>query len=99
MLLSVKTPSASSMTFFRFMPEKSSGIMGADIATTNANILTVHPASGTVTWKCSAIRGRIPITPISVLMIPKTPAVRMNTSKAPESGFNLLVCLINYMVL
>ena len=99
MLLSVKTPSASSMTFFRFMPEKSSGIMGADIATTNANILTVHPALGTVTWKCSAIRGRIPITPISVLMIPKTPAVRMNTSKAPESGFNLLVCLINYMVL
>ena len=47
-LLNVNNPSASIITFFRLIPENSKGVMGADIATTSANILTVQPASGKV---------------------------------------------------
>lgn len=70
-LLIVKTSSANSITFLRFIPENSRGVTGADKATTKANTLTVQPASGTVTLKVSAIKGYMPITPISVLIIPK----------------------------
>lgn len=48
-LLNVNNPSASIITFFRLIPENSKGVMGADIATTSANMLSVQPASGTVT--------------------------------------------------
>ena len=83
-LLSVNNPNASNMTFFRFTPENNNGVTGADAATTSAKILTVQPACGTETSKVSAIRGRIPTTPISVFIIPNTPTVRINTSKPPE---------------
>ena len=83
-LLSVNNPNASNMTFFRFTPKNNNGVTGADAATTSAKILTVQPACGTETSKVSAIRGRIPTTPISVFIIPNTPTVRINTSKPPE---------------
>jgi len=34
--------------------------------------------------KVSAIKGRIPTTPISVFIMPNTPTVRIKTSKPPE---------------
>lgn len=80
MLPAVNNPSASSMTVRRSVPENNSGITGAETATTSAKTPTVHPACGTVTPKVSAICGIIPTMPISVLMMPKTPKVRIATS-------------------
>jgi hypothetical protein len=75
-----KTPSTSNITFFRFIPENNKGIVGPDTAITSAKRLTSNPAFDTLTSKCSAREGSIPITPISVLIIPKTPIVNMNMS-------------------
>ena len=83
-LAAVKRPSAASITFFLSNREKKSGITGAESATIPAKILTVHPASGTVTPKVSAMSGMIPTTPISVLMMPKTPKVSSSTSSCPS---------------
>jgi len=91
-LLSVNNPSASSITFFRLIPENNKGVTGAEAATTNAKTLTVQPACGTETLKASAIKGRIPTTPISVFIMPNTPTVRIKTSKPPELSFNLFFC-------
>ena len=41
-LLNVNNPSASIITFFRLIPENSKGVMGADIATTSANICLLY---------------------------------------------------------
>ena len=79
-LLTVKRPNARSIIVRRFTPENTIGITGAEMATMRANMLTVHPAWGTVTPKVIAICGIIPTTPISVLMMPNVPSVSSNTS-------------------
>ena len=63
--------------------------MGADIATTSANMLTVQTRFRNSYLKVLGYQGQIPITPISVLIIPNTPVVRMNTSRVLELSLNL----------
>ena len=65
-------PSTRSITFLRFIPENNNGIMGPDIATASAMRPTSNLALDTLISKCSAIEGNIPMTPISVVRIPKT---------------------------
>lgn len=48
-LHTVNTLRTSIIAFFLFTPEKKSGIVGPDTATTSANILTSRPAAATVT--------------------------------------------------
>lgn len=69
------------MTAFLLKREKSIGVTGPQSAMMIAKIVTVQPASGTETPKVSAMVGIMPTTPISVLMMPKTPSVRIGTMK------------------
>ena len=71
----------SSITRFLSMPAKSSGITGPAAATAKANKLTSKPACAILILNFSARSGKIPSTPISVLMIPKTPIVKIKISK------------------
>ncbi len=76
-----KMANTSTMTFFRLNLENNNGMIGPDIATPIAKILTNHPAVATLTSKYTAISSNIPIYPISVFNIPKTPTVKINTIK------------------
>ena len=77
MLEATKRIKAASIIVRRLMPENRSGRTGAATETASAKTLTQRPAVETVTSKRSAICGMMPTTPISVLMMPKTPSVRM----------------------
>jgi len=44
MFPTTKTPNTSNMTFLRFIPENSKGIVGPDTAIVKAKKLTSHPA-------------------------------------------------------
>jgi len=95
-LLSVKSPRVITINRFLLKLENSSGRMGAETATTSAKALTVHPATGTLTPNHSAISGMIPTTPISVLIIPKTPMVRIKTNNLLDMFF--LLSLHYYLI-
>ena len=61
--------------FFLSNFEKTRGMNIPHIAIVNANRLTNNPACVMFTLKYSAIWGRIPTTPISVLNTPKVPNI------------------------
>ena len=79
-LQAVNTPSTASITAFRRNRENSSGRMGPDPATANANKLTSSPAAEISTPYRTETMGRIPTTPISVLIMLKTPSVKTSSS-------------------
>lgn len=81
-LLKQKIPSASNITFFRSILENINGIVGPAIATPKAKPLTKRPAVESETLKDFATKGKIPMIPISVLMIPKTPTVKSKINKS-----------------
>ena len=90
MLEATKRIKAASIIVRRLMPENRSGRTGAATETASAKTLTQRPAVETVTSKRSAICGMMPTTPISVLMMPKTPSVRMVIRSDSEM---VLVCI------
>ena len=65
------------------VPENSSGITGPENATASAKRLIKSPACGMLTPKRSARSGKMPITPISVLIMLNTPMVKINIIKLP----------------
>ena len=80
-LQTVKSPSTKIITCLRLKREKISGIVGPAIATPKANKLIKSPAWTIVTSKRSEMYGKIPMKPISVFKIPKTPTIKINISK------------------
>ena len=94
-LPSANSPSTSSITFLRSIPENSSGITGPENATASAKRLIKSPACGMLTPKRSARSGKMPITPISVLIMLNTPMVKINIIKLPFA-FNNAVSPLNF---
>ena len=80
MLLTTKTASDRSMTFFRSNPENSRGRTGADRAMTSAKPLTSSAARVIETPNMVATSGNMPITPISVFRMPNTPTASISMS-------------------
>src|SRR5699024_2284065 len=77
--------------FFRFIRKNTKGSVGPAIAMARAKRLTIKPAVEILTSKCSATSGSMPMTLISVLIVPKTSIARINISKFLEYFINCCV--------